>query len=275
MARYRKIDVRIYADEKFRALSRPKPNGQSLFIYCLTCPETTSIPGLFCAGEAGMAEALGWSLQGFRHAFGEAKALGLIDADWKARVVWVPNAVKYNPPESINVVKAWRNAWDEIPECELKELAFQRIQALAVALGDGIGEAITQAFAKARVIQKQKQEQKQEQEQKSESAPTGFKKPTPQEVTEYAQSIGYALDGEKFVSHYEASGWMRGKSKIKDWKAAVVTWKKNENNFGGKPNESRAGHASPKPGKYAGIGSSDDSPSGEAGEVEANAGAGG
>lgn len=48
------------------------------------------------------------------------------------------------------------------------------------------------------------------------------------QVTEYARSIGFILDGQKFIDHYEANGWMRGKNKIKDWKACVRTWKGNQ-----------------------------------------------
>lgn len=53
-----------------------------------------------------------------------------------------------------------------------------------------------------------------------------FVPPSPQEVSEYGKTIGFSIDGEKFVAFYQASGWYRGKSKIKDWKAAVVTWKR-------------------------------------------------
>ena len=56
----------------------------------------------------------------------------------------------------------------------------------------------------------------------------GFQPPTPQEVTEYAKTIDYALDGGRFVNHYEAAGWMRGKTKITSWKACVRTWKINQ-----------------------------------------------
>ena len=57
-----------------------------------------------------------------------------------------------------------------------------------------------------------------------------FQKPSAQEVTDYAQSIGFQLDGEHFVSHYEAKGWKIGKTPMKNWKAAVVMWKKRDNN---------------------------------------------
>jgi uncharacterized protein YqgV (UPF0045/DUF77 family) len=40
------------------------------------------------------------------------------------------------------------------------------------------------------------------------------------------QKIAYPEDtAQSFIDHYEANGWMRGKSKVKDWKACVRTWK--------------------------------------------------
>jgi hypothetical protein len=76
MGRYRKTDPRMYGDERFQRLSKPQPNGQTLFRYLFTGPHTTNIPGLFTAGEAGLAEALGWPLKAFREAFRE----GLVEA---------------------------------------------------------------------------------------------------------------------------------------------------------------------------------------------------
>ncbi|MBE3142912.1 MAG: hypothetical protein IMZ61_03195 [Planctomycetes bacterium] len=50
--------------------------------------------------------------------------------------------------------------------------------------------------------------------------------PTPDEVTEYAKSIGFVLDGQYFCDHYEARGWKyNGGVRMASWKAAVRTWK--------------------------------------------------
>lgn len=63
-------------------------------------------------------------------------------------------------------------------------------------------------------------------DKKRESKPSKkFQKPTAQEVSEYARSIGFELDCQKFVNFYEAKGWLIGQNKMKDWKAAVRTWK--------------------------------------------------
>ena len=55
-----------------------------------------------------------------------------------------------------------------------------------------------------------------------------FVKPTYQELYDYSRSIGYQLDCQRFLDHYESNGWMVGRTRMKDWKAAVRTWLKNE-----------------------------------------------
>ena len=161
MARYRKIDTRMWGDSKFRKLSSPGPSAKYLWIYLLTGPHTTNLPGLFRAGEMSLAEEIGWSLEGFREGFAELFANGLVNADWKARVVWIPNAVKYNPPDNPNVVKSWRDAWDEVPECSLKNEAYQGLQGFTKGLGEGFAKAFIEGCAKGMANQEQEQEQEQ------------------------------------------------------------------------------------------------------------------
>ncbi len=63
---------------------------------------------------------------------------------------------------------------------------------------------------------------------RSPATPKSFTPPAPEEVTEYATSIGFQLDGQQFIDFYEAKGWMIGKSKMRDWKAAVRTWQRRD-----------------------------------------------
>lgn len=46
------------------------------------------------------------------------------------------------------------------------------------------------------------------------------------EVAEYCHQRNNQVDPQSFIDHYESNGWMRGKTKIKDWKACVRTWEK-------------------------------------------------
>jgi len=170
--RYRKISPRIWGDERFRALSAPRPNAQTLWIYLLTGPHTTLIPGLFSAGEAGLAEALGWPLKSFRGAFQELHCQGMAQADWQGRVVYLPKALKYNPPESPSVVKSWAGALDELPECQLKHQAIEAFRVWLAGCGAAWVAAWLSALFKSSDDPAPHQEQEQEQEQER-RAPAG------------------------------------------------------------------------------------------------------
>lgn len=55
-----------------------------------------------------------------------------------------------------------------------------------------------------------------------------FAPPTLEDVKKYAAEKGFSINAEKFVAHYEAGNWMRGKTKITNWKACVRTWMQND-----------------------------------------------
>lgn len=55
-----------------------------------------------------------------------------------------------------------------------------------------------------------------------------FTPPNVDQVREYCRERANRVDPEKFFDHYSANGWVRGKTKIKDWQACVRTWEKNE-----------------------------------------------
>lgn len=54
-----------------------------------------------------------------------------------------------------------------------------------------------------------------------------FAPPTLEEVKEYCRERGNKVDPEKFIDFYTMKGWMVGKNKMKDWRAAVRTWEKD------------------------------------------------
>jgi hypothetical protein len=55
-----------------------------------------------------------------------------------------------------------------------------------------------------------------------------FIPPTVDQVKEYCKERNNTIDAEKFINHYAAANWFRGKTKLKDWKACVRTWEQNE-----------------------------------------------
>jgi hypothetical protein len=61
-----------------------------------------------------------------------------------------------------------------------------------------------------------------------------FLKPSFDDVSGYCRARKNGIDPKAWMDHYISNGWMVGKNKMKDWKAAVRTWeaRKKENNNG-------------------------------------------
>lgn len=58
-----------------------------------------------------------------------------------------------------------------------------------------------------------------------------FVPPTLEEVQAYCDENGINIDAQRFIDHYTANGWKVGKNSMKDWKAAVRNWEKNDRVF--------------------------------------------
>ena len=54
-----------------------------------------------------------------------------------------------------------------------------------------------------------------------------FTPPTLEEVTAYCMERNNSVDPQHFIDYYTSNGWLVGKNKMKDWKAAVRTWERN------------------------------------------------
>jgi hypothetical protein len=206
MSRYRKIEVKLWGDEKFRRLSGLQPSGQALWLFLLTGPHTGVIPGLFRAGQAGMAEELNWDIKAFREAFREAFKEGMVKADFEAKLVYLPNAIKHNKPESPNVIRAWGKEAELLPECPLKVEAIEDMRAYVTGLGEAWDKAFVEAFGKPsgkpspKAMANQEQEQEQEQEVKEKI----LKKKKPTELELLSE---FEIDGDlanDFIKHRKA-----------------------------------------------------------------------
>ncbi len=55
-----------------------------------------------------------------------------------------------------------------------------------------------------------------------------FSPPSLDEVKAYVLEKGYSVDAVQFVNFYESKGWMVGKNKMKNWRAAVATWQNRD-----------------------------------------------
>ncbi len=248
MSRYRKVEARMWSDGRFRSLSQIAPSGQGLWLFLLTGPCTGPIPGLFKAGRAAMAEELGWSQEAFDEAFREVSEKGMAVADFESRLMWLPNSLRYNKPESPNVVRSWRTELDLLPECELKSRAIESMREALGEFGSSYVEALdsilgntphkthrkpsSKPSAKSlpNTTPNQEQEQEQEQDKKSTSLrevtppPAGVDAPPKKSAAELTRqelwSLGKSLLSEQQMPAAQCGSFV-GKL-VKDYTDAVV-----------------------------------------------------
>lgn len=71
---------------------------------------------------------------------------------------------------------------------------------------------------------------------------SGFAPPSVEEVRQYCAERQNGVDAEIFVDFYASKGWMIGKNKMKDWKAAVRTWERTQD----EKHNGMARHTQPK-----------------------------
>ena len=55
-----------------------------------------------------------------------------------------------------------------------------------------------------------------------------FIKPTIDEIRQYIYERNSSIDAECFYNYYESNGWKVGRNPMKDWKACIRTWERND-----------------------------------------------
>jgi hypothetical protein len=158
LARFRKIDIGIHSDEKYRRLS---DRAKLLWFTLLTFTEMTPL-GAMRFTESGMAEYMGWDLKGFQKPFGELLGEGMAKYDPDAHFLYLPNFLRYNPPDNPNVVKSWAKLDGLLPECSLRDEYIQIVKGFLEGYGKGFVEAFPEGIWKGISKGSRKQEQEQE-----------------------------------------------------------------------------------------------------------------
>lgn len=84
---------------------------------------------------------------------------------------------------------------------------------------------------------------------KKQPAQKRFKPPDLEQVMQYCRERNNRVDPEKFINHYTSNGWKVGRNPMKDWKAAVRNWEKNDgqqrDQLGGPAGSDRGVHTYP------------------------------
>ena len=118
------------------------------FLFLLTHPHMTAL-GAMRATTQGLAAELRWDSTVFDHVFAGILDNDMAEHDSASNIVAIPNFLRYNPPESPNVIKAWVFALDQIPEGWLKNRVLARAATFAKSLSTAFANALPEEFEKA------------------------------------------------------------------------------------------------------------------------------
>lgn len=173
MARYKKIDVRIWNDAKFNALSS---DARLIFLFMLTSPQTTMV-GAVPVDKHTVSRILKFDEIRYGIGYKQLSEYGMLEYD-EAGIFWIKNFLKYNPPENPKVVISWSSLLDLFPECQLLIKIAKSVLKACETRGEAYVKALHPEFKKlakydmsngmpygiAYPIPYQEQEQEQEQD---------------------------------------------------------------------------------------------------------------
>ncbi|MEO7859218.1 MAG: hypothetical protein ABIU05_02045 [Nitrospirales bacterium] len=178
-SRYRKIDPRIWTDEKFRQFTA---HEQRICLYILTAQSNRI--GLFSFSPGKACEDLGTLPLTFRKGFDTVCQALHWEWDPESRVLYLPTWWRYNPPENANNVIGNLKDLDDLPETTLLE----RFSSNTAYLSGNLIETFTETLAKRSPKRSPSQEQEQEQEQEG-SRHADLIRLTPEQINERWNAI--------------------------------------------------------------------------------------
>jgi len=179
MARYRKIDIRIWGDAKFLQLDVV---GRYLFLNLLSHPHMTPL-GVIRTTRLGLYSEHQrlFDKETFDVQFDLLLERNLIKYDHEYAIVILPKFLRYNAPANPNALKSLEKHLSELPECPSVEQLWRDLEPYRERLGvtvrgngcqQRLGVTVRGNGCEHRSPnQEQEQEQKQEQEQEVDSPP--------------------------------------------------------------------------------------------------------
>jgi hypothetical protein len=203
MAIFRKIHTSFWSDPFIQDLD----NDHRLFYLYLLTNEKTKQCGIYEISKKQIAFELGYSIDRVSKLFQYFIKSGKILYSDDTKEVALKNWMKYNSSTSPKVIS-----------CIKSELCNIKDRVLI--------EYVNGMYTASQEEEEQEQEQEEEQTEKKKR----FVKPTQNEVLEYMIELKMSDLSQRFVDYYESNGWKVGKNPMKDWRAAVRTWKQQSDN---------------------------------------------
>ena len=219
-----KITTNIFDDEKIKIIDTMTARDEILVIWfkLLALAGKTNQSGmLFMSNRIAytpdmLAAVFNRELNVVRLALSTFESFGMIEVE-DNQIISIANWEKHQNIDGLEKIRLQNKT--------RKQLERERKKILQIESKSCDGHVtITQSHAI--------EEELELEEEKDIKNSSRFTPPTLKDVQEYCKERKNNIDPEHFIDSNEAKGWVVGKNstKMKDWKAAIRTWERNDNN---------------------------------------------
>ena len=203
MAIYRTVHMSFWTDPKVD--DDFTPEDKYFYLYLLTNPHT-NLCGCYEISMRQMVRETGYNEDTVKRLLQRMETVhGVIQYDPQTKEIYIPRWGKYN----------WCNS-QKTKDGAVKSMEFIKSEKFKKALSDTL--CIPYVYPTYTSVT----------DTVTDTDTVKSKHPTLEDVKAYCNERGNRVDPERFIDYYTANGWKVGKNPMKDWKAAVRTWERQD-----------------------------------------------
>lgn len=246
MAIYRNISMNFWTDSKVD--DDFTPEDKYFYLYLLTNPHT-NICGCYEVSMKQMCRETGYNEDTVKRLLDRMEHQhGVVRYSQATKEVLVVNWHKYNWTKSekmlsgvLEVAKYIKNADFTLFISKILSSYGIKTDTLSIGYQKGMETSVSVSVSVSDTVSVSEEEYTEDNHNNgnAHAGASRFKPPTVEEVAAYCGERKNHVDPQRFVDYYTANGWKVGKNSMKDWKAAVRTWEKNDKNSAGSGGSSK------------------------------------
>lgn len=236
MAIYRTVSLSFWTDSK--VTDDFTPEDKYFYLYLFTNPHT-NLAGCYEISVRQMAYETGYSKETIERLIDRFKNVHkIIDYSIESKEILLVNWHKYNWTRSDKFRKPLLGEINNIKTVSFKNYLIELFNGVELRYGidtNCTDTSVTVSVSVSDNVSDNKESINDINIINTTKRKTNiFTPPTVDEVKAYCIERGNTIDPESFIDFYESKGWMVGRNKMKDWKAAIRTWEKHDNGGNGK-----------------------------------------
>lgn len=224
----RQVDTELWNDMK--VTDDFTPEDKYFWLFLLTT-KYSNLSGVFELSFNQIAKDMGYSVESVEVLINRFENQhNLIRYDFETQEIWIINWYKYNWTKSPKFEIALLKFIENIKSKYFKETVldihekYKKNDMVSIPYGyHSISKPIS--ITNTNTISNTKSNTK-TYISKLDNKTNTFDVPKLENIKKYVEENKFTVDPNQFYDFYQSKGWMVGKNKMKDWKASVRTWER-------------------------------------------------